>query len=1000
MRQVIARLLEFRLISSVLLLIGASVNSSSSQTPEWIWHDNNGVAPKENEVRLFRRTFNVDVASSRAVLTVAGDDQATVFLNGRQVAANRGWEKPVIVNVTREIKEGENVIGVRGRNNSGDAAIVFKLELTLVNQQKQLVVSDTTWVSSANELNNWFAPNFQAVGWTKAVSRGKLGVQPWGDIMAPRVATAAEKLILPPGFKVELIHSAEPGEGSWTSMAIDTKGRLIFSPQEGTGNMFRATLTSSGQIEKLEKIESPVGSAMGLLYAFDSLYVSGNGPQGLGLYRLRDLNGDDQFDNVRFLKRFDGAVGEHGSHALVLGPDNKIYYIHGNFTKVPTDISLQSPHRNYAEDQLLPRGEDGNGFGVGIRPPGGFLLRSDADGKDWELVAAGMRNTYDLAFNADGEMFGYDSDMEWDWGTPWYRPTRIYHLVSGGDYGFREGTGKFPKHYPDALPPVLDISIGSPTGMKFGTGSKFPAKYQKALFAMDWSYGRIFAVHLASQGATYSATYEEFVKGQPLNVTDIEFGQDGTMYFITGGRGMQSGLYRVTYTGAIEASAPEPMDQAIADARAMRRKLESFHGKRDPAAVEFVWPHLNSDDRWIRYAARIALESQAIVLWQNRALSEERANASLTALLALARRGDKASQKPLIQSLDRLRGQQLSEAQALEALRVLSLAFIRMGKPDQDLVNSVSSALMSVYPANTGSLNHELAQLLIYLEAPGVVQKTLELVDMAATQEEQIHYIFHLRKLKSGWTMDQRRQYFGWFNRDLSGSKHPPELLRWFEEAGRAYSDGSSFSQFIANIRRDALATLTDQERSDLAAIITGQKVAPKAAAARTTIKIWKMEDLAASLDQVSKGRSFEKGKEAFALAQCVACHRFGNDGGAVGQDLTAVSSRYTRRDILESILDPSKVVSEQYQNMTIIKKDGDELTGRVVDENDQRVILAVNPMTQDRIEIQKSNIQKRAASKISPMPEGLVDVLAKQEILDLLAYLESGGKADHADFK
>ena len=114
---------------------------------------------------------------------------------------------------------------------------------------------------------------------------------------------------------------------------------------------------------------------------------------------------------------------------------------------------------------------------------------------------AGLRNTYDIDFNKDGELFGFDSDMEWDWGSPWYRPTRAYHIVSGGDQGFREGSAKWPEYYPDSLPAVVNIGIGSPTGVVFGTGAKFPMKYQKAFYMLDWTYGRVIAVHLTPNGA-------------------------------------------------------------------------------------------------------------------------------------------------------------------------------------------------------------------------------------------------------------------------------------------------------------------------------------------------------------------------------------------------------------------------------------------------------------------------------------------------------------------
>lgn len=996
------RPLNSRFVRVAGLFICLLATLAQAQTPEWIWHDNKGVAPQENEVRFFRKSFHVEGPVTKAILMAAGDDQAIVFLNGRQVGVSRGWQRAVTLNVPKEIRAGDNLLAVRGQNTGGDAAVIVKLELTLANDQKQIIVSDKSWTSAATSVNNWFTPAFDAGAWTAVVSRGKLGVQPWGDVMSPPVATPADKLTVLAGFKVELLRSADPGEGSWVSMTIDSKGRLIFSPQQDVGNMLRATLSPSGQIEKTERINLAVGSAMGLLYAFESLYVSGYGPKGLGLYRLRDTNGDDKFDEVRLLKKIDGAAGEHGSHGIALGPDNKLYYIHGNFVKMPADMSPNSPHRHYAEDQLLPRAEDGNGFGVGIKPPGGFLLRTDPDGTNWELVAAGMRNAYDLDFNADGEIFTYDSDMEWDWGTPWYRPTRIYHLVSGGDYGFREGTGKFPAHFPDSLPPTLDISIGSPTGVKFGTKSNFPPKYQRAFFAMDWSYGRIFAVHLTPNGSSYSATYEEFLRGKPLNVTDLEFGKDGALYFLTGGRGTQSGLYRVSYVGE-ENKNPEPETAAAkvaAAARELRHQLETFHGRKDSKAVDFAWPHLKSEDRWIRYAARIAIESQDVSLWQPRALAEERIQASLTALLALARLGSPDLKTDLLEALGRLPADQLTEAQKLEALRVLSVAFIRMGKPEGELADAVIERLNPLYPTQSWNLNRELSQLLIYLAAPGVVEKTLALLDAAPTQEEQMHYVFHLRTLKSGWTMAQRRHYFEWFNKNRAGLSHPSEVLRWFQEAGRAYSDGSSFPKFVANIRKDAIGSLAEPERAELWPVFAGDVVMPKPPTVpRNFVKEWKADDLLPTLDAASKGRSFAKGQRAFNDAQCIACHRFGDDGGAVGPELTSVSSRFSRRDILDSIVEPSKVVSEQYQNTTIVKRNDEDVTGRVVEEDDKKLVLITDPLKQTRVEVRKSEIDRRVASKVSPMPEGLVNILTKEEILDLIAYLESGGKKEHAAF-
>ncbi len=653
----------------------------------------------------------------------------------------------------------------------------------------------------------------------------------------------------------------------------------------------------------------------------------------------------------------------------------------------------------------------------------------DPEGKECELFAAGMRNTYDFAFNTDGEMLAFDSDMEWDWGLPWYRPIRIIHLVSGGDYGFREGSGKWPKYYPDSLPSTVDVGIGSPTGLKFGTDSKYPDKYRRALYALDWSYGRIIAVHFTPKGASYDATFETFVKGKPLNLTDVEFGHDGAMYFLTGGRGTQSGLYRVSFVGPEQKDfEPKPSRAQIRDAaraRETRHTLESFQGRQDPKAVEFAWPYLNSEDRFLRYAARIAIESQPVAEWKDRALSETRTNAGITALLALARLGGRETQNDLLRALAKFPLDGLSEAQALEKLRVIELSFIRQGRPDEELAKMAVEKLDRHYPAKSERLNRELCELLIYLQAPDAVEKTLALLDAAPTLEEQIHYIVHLRTVKTGWTLEQRRHYFAWFNRDHQRDvanpadprgreyfpfakhkgerpQHPTETLRWFAEADREYGDGSSFPKFIAGFRRDAVDSLTDNERAELASVITEENPegGKPSTSAHKFVKEWKMEDLQPSLDRLSQGRSFVKGRAAFTATQCFQCHRFANAGGSTGPELTAISSRFGHRDILESILDPSKVVSEQYQNTIITKKDGDDVTGRILEENDRRVIMMTDPLTQAKVEIPKSEIQKRQPSKISPMPEGLVNTLTKEQILDLIAYLESGGKESAAAFQ
>jgi len=227
-------------------------------------------------------------------------------------------------------------------------------------------------------------------------------------------------------------------------------------------------------------------------------------------------------------------------------------------------------------------------------------------------------------------------------------------------------------------------------------------------------------------------------------------------------------LYRVSYRGR-ETSPSEQKKEIAANkasstARHLRHDLEAFYGKKDPRAIDFVWPHLGSDDRFIRYAARIALEWQEVPLWKDRAMAETNTEAGLTALLALARCGGKATQRDLLMALKKFPVDSLSLTQKLEKLRVVELSFIRQGKPDPDLAALAIEKLNQLYPNENELMNRELSQLLIYLEAPDVVSKTLALLDKARTQEEQAHYIFYLRNLKTGWTLEQRKHYFAWFH--------------------------------------------------------------------------------------------------------------------------------------------------------------------------------------------------------------------------------------------
>ncbi len=126
----------------------------------------------------------------------------------------------------------------------------------------------------------------------------------------------------------------------------------------------------------------------------------------------------------------------------------------------------------------------------------------------------------------------------------------------------------------------------------------------------------------------------------------------------------------------------------------------------------------------------------------------------------------------------------------------------------------------------------------------------------------------------------------------------------------------------------------------------------------------------------------------------------WGKKGGIIGPDLTAVPSRFDRRALLESILEPSKVIDEKFRNIAFVLKNGNSIVGAVEREDEQKVIVRESPLGENSIELPKQRIVRREPSPISPMPAGLVNGLRREQILDLLAFLESGANTNSSVFK
>ncbi len=1002
-------------------------------TPQWIWLDSEA----DGQQAFFRTEFNLEGSVKSAVVSGAGDNEVRIFVNGVKVVQNNDWGTVTMAPVKGSLQPGVNVVSALGVNSEGMAGLFARLTITMEDGKETVITTDGTWKASDQMTDGWNKPGFDASAWGAPKVIGAVGTPglPWTtkvtletlaqaesmDTGAAPKARPVSDLNLLPGFKAELLYTVPKAQqGSWVSMTNAPDGDFFVSDQDDAG-LFHVKPAALGDPESetvVTSLPAPISSAQGMLWAFDSLYVHVNSGSKSGLYRVTDSNGDGQLDASEQLSPVPGG-GEHGPHATILTEDGKNLYIAaGNHTDLP-EISGSRLPQNWGEDHLLPRQWDANGHAVGRMAPGGWICKVTPDGKSWEVVSSGYRNEYDIALNTEGEMFTYDADMEWDFGSPWYRPTRVNHAVSGSEYGWRSGTGKWPAYYEDSLPPVVDIGPGCPTGVTFGTGTKFPAKYQQAFYILDWTFGTIYAIHMTPEGASYAGQKEEFISGSPLAVTDVVIGNDGAFYFTVGGRGTQSALYRVYYDGT-ESTQPAKRQESkeTVDARAQRHALEAFHGKQDPAAVETAWPFLGSKDRFLRYAARIAVENQPVAQWQDRALNEKDPQAAAVALIALARQGDPAVQPQLLEALARFDLAKIEETPALGLLRAYALCFIRMGRPDQSLIDVAVAQMNPLLPASTDAMNSELLQMLVYLDAPGIVEKGMALIadkrpdaipDWAELLKRNqgyggtiqkmldnhpptrsIGYAFILRNARHGWTLPQREAFFTFIN-----------------EASQ-FPGGASFPGFLSNIRDDALTTCTDEERTALAAI-TGKSLQPlpdfEVRVPEPAATPWTLESAVAAVKKrgLSK-RNFEKGRNNFYAVGCAVCHRFDGAGGAVGPDLSTVANKFSTTDLLEAIIDPNKVISDQYGSSIVTLEDGTEYQGIVIDHSGAKEEGEIQIWTSDiKVEpilVKTKDVASVERSRLSQMPQDLANFMNEDELLDLLAYLMSRGNPEASVFK
>lgn len=1009
-----AMTVQFRKLE-LLRLPSAAADASP---PMWLW---DGTAQQDQEL-WFRRRFSLAAVPVAALLAASGDNHCRVYLNGVKVLQSDTWTAPQVVDVGKHLRKGDNVLAVYVANDDGTAGLVLRLGTRFGSASGPQIVTDGDWRLWHDEVDGWLRPDFDDRQWLPPTLVGALGGPglQWSERLGadaldlaifdeePQRPQPAIEVQVPPGFLCDRLLTVPRRLGSWVSLCRDDRGRLYASAQ--TRGLYCITPAPIGDPDArttIERVPVDLDGCQGLCWAFGALYAVANGER-TGLYRVRDSDGDSVLDQVELLRALPGD-GEHGPHAVLPAADGKhLWLLCGNHTGVPQLAHSRVPP-DYQEDRLLPRLDDPNGHAVGIRPPGGALYLVDADGQDFELYCCGLRNAYDLAVSRDGRLFTFDADMEWDMGLPWYRPTRILELCSGADYGWRSGSAKWPAQYPDSLPPLVDIGPASPTGMAFLPNVSRYGPFAGDLLCCDWTYGIVYAYGIARQP-------RQFLIGAPLPLTDLAIGKDQELFVLTGGRDLPSRLFRVVGTHPESFRVPrQPRDAAAIQ----RAQVEPFHGRIDPQALDTAWPLLGSRDATVRHAARIAIESQPVASWRQRALRlpTDPVWPSLTVMVALARQGEAADLRPLCGVLSSIDIEHFDPLVQIAWLRALELAMLRLGPLPDDLAQAFGRRLLRWFPDRNPLIDRELGAIMARLDTPGLLDAALPLLsplqpdpppdwlqlagrnpaygnaisamlrNMPPTA--QLGIADALRIVSHGWTLPQRQQYFA------------------FLGASRQRSGGASYDGYLQQMIDAAWQTCTPAEQQQLAELV-GKAKAPLSPFRGTPPKgpgrHWELAEAVPLVQNGMQQRDYAAGRNLFFAASCAACHRFAGEGGGVGPDLSSLGNKFAARDVLESILEPSKVVSDQFAGALLKKLDGTALFGRVtaVVEQGKTVAYDVLPAVAEPqlVRVSAAEVAQVVPSKLSPMPVGLVDALNPDELLDLLSFLVSRGDPQGPLFK
>ncbi|QDT11698.1 PVC-type heme-binding CxxCH protein [Planctomycetes bacterium K23_9] len=158
-------------------------------------------------------------------------------------------------------------------------------------------------------------------------------------------------------------------------------------------------------------------------------------------------------------------------------------------------------------------------------------------------------------------------------------------------------------------------------------------------------------------------------------------------------------------------------------------------------------------------------------------------------------------------------------------------------------------------------------------------------------------------------------------------------------------------------------------------------------------IKQWTLTDFAGFKADAPNNDNVMRGMTAFAKARCDQCHALDGHGVDLGPKLTEVTKKHRDEKLIQQLLEPSAEINEKFVTHKFLLADGSVVTGVIAKESKRHVDVMANLLTPKKLtRVDKAAIEEQVQSKISAMPTGLLDVLTREEISDLVTYLQSDG--------